>query len=267
MLEVTNALPIGRLNEIDHFLTYLGIYEDAKRTHALKRLILNNAGAIKGKVCVEAGSGLGEITELLLKAKPKRLFCVEENGLCCEYLKKRFRNNRPVEIINTKIEAFKPDMKIDFLFHELYGPLLLDESLLALSRLKFKPAVVAPDSGCLVMETAGLKGLRDPGIDRQILGLLDGALVSDLFIGYKFKKPEQILKWEFGKTVKPAAQARVKSGDVLVMGMEIWHEDRRICGTAECENWPYIFTPIKAKTFKLEFLYRNCYSDIRFKWL
>jgi hypothetical protein len=266
MLEIINSLDRKRLQKLDNFFTYFGMYEDTRRSGAIKRLLRDNRTHIEGKVCVEAGAGLGDITWMILRLNPHKLFCVEENPLCCRYLKNMFKNDRRVEVVNSRIEDFRPGRRIDFMFQEFYGPMLLDESLLCLERLKFRPEVLAPNEGYLLYETADLKTLKDPLIDKQILGLLKGALITDLFIGYKFKNPKRILKWKFGENMRTDIIIKPKTrNDILVFGMEIWHNNKRQCGTAECENWPYVFTPAKTGKLNLSFIYRDCYSEIRLK--
>ncbi|MEI8176750.1 MAG: hypothetical protein WCG78_07800 [Candidatus Omnitrophota bacterium] len=268
MLEIVNALSRAKLQKIDNFLTYLGIYEDRARTDALKKMLLRHRRDIKGKLCVEAGAGMGDMSRQLLALGPRHLYCVEENALCAEYLTKRFAREKNVTVVHAPIERFRPRAKIDFLFHEFYGPLLLDESLFSLERLSFTPTVVAPDEGYLLAETASIAQMKDRGIDRRILHLLDDALITDLFIGYTFRNPRRILRWKFSEKNRRAAIARLKKpGEVLILGMEIADRGVRVCGTADCENWPYLFTPVKGDAFRISFSYRGCFSDVSFRWI
>lgn len=268
MLEMINNIGRSRSENLNNFFTYFGMYEDTNRLRAIKKLLSANRLHIQGRVCVEAGAGLGDISRLILNLGPGKLFCVEENPLCCKYLKDRFKKDRRIEVINKKIEDFSPRGRIDFMFQELYGPMLFDESLLSLRRLRFKPDVLAPNEGYLLYETVSLNYLNDRLINKQILGTLSGALITDLFIGYKFKNPKRALRWKFGEKRPPETIIKMKTrNEILVFGMEIRHNNKRLCGTADCENWPYVFTPVKTGKFSLSYIYRDCYSDIRFKWL
>lgn len=268
MLEIINNLGRGKAEGLNNFFSYFGMYEDTNRTRAMKKLLRANSPHIKGKVCVEAGAGLGDTSRLILGLGPKKLFCVEENPLCCKHLKDKFKKDRRIEVVNSKIENFKPKGRINFMFQELYGPMLLDESLLSLERLRFKPDILAPNKGYLLFETVSLKDLDDRLINKQTLGPLNGALITDLFLGYEFKNPKKALRWKFGQKTASLIKIKPKTrNEILVFGMEIWHNNKRICGTADCENWPYVFTPVKTGKFALSYIYRDCYSDIRFKWV
>lgn len=268
MLEIVNNLNFKKHTKLDNFMTYFGIYEDKVRAKAIKKLLLANRKNIKYKTCVEAGAGHGEISKLILNLDPKKLYCVEENALSAEYLSRRFKSDKRVKVLNKPIEKFKPAEKIDFLFHEFYGCMLMDESLSGLSRLKFKPVVLAPNEGYLLLETVKLKALKDPVINTDILPLLNDALITDLFLGYKFKNPKRILKWKYGENNKTLAVISVpKNSEVLVFGMEIWHDNKRICGTRDTHNWPYVFTPVKTRKFRLSFKYNKCFSDVNFRWV
>lgn len=267
MLEIVNQLKSKQFSELDNFLTFLGIYEDARRTASFKKALIQNKELIKNKVCVEAGAGLGEIAQIILDLGAKKLFCVEENPYCCRQLKKRFAAEPRAIVINKRIEEFRPKEAIDFLFQELYGPLLLDENLLALEKLRFRPKIVFPNQGYLLMEAVKLEGLKDETIDKKILASLKAVLITDLFPNFKFRNPGRILKWEFSKKTKKLKIKPPACGEILAFGMEIWHDAERICGTQDCRNWPYVFTPNQPSSFELSFKTRNFYTETKFKWL
>jgi hypothetical protein len=156
---------------------------------------------------------------------------------------------------------------VGLLFHELYGALLLDESLIALGRLKFEPSNVVPNGGALLVEKVELSSFKDKLISAKTLELLKGALITDLFLKFRFKTPSRIMEWKFGARVpRELICAPPGKGEVLVFGMEILHDGERVCGTKDCENWPYVYTPVSGKKFRLSFGYDKCFSDIRFKW-
>lgn len=268
MLEILNELPGVQLKQIDDFLSYLGIYDDYKRNQAFVRLIRSNYKLIKNKICVEAGAGLGLIIELLVKLGASKVFAVEENKLCYEFLKQKFKSNPKVTVVYEKIEKFKPPLKIDLLFHELYGPLLLDESILALERIRFKPDLVIPNSGRILIEEVKLKELNDPTINKKMLSFFKGALISDLFPYFHFRKPKILGNWRFQIEKKEYNfKYKIKtSSDLIALGMEIWHQNKRIIGTQDSFNWPYVFTPIVKTGFCLSFKYLKGFSLVYLDW-
>jgi hypothetical protein len=158
---------------------------------------------------------------------------------------------------------------VDFLFQELYGSLLLDESLLCLERIRFEPTYVIPDSGCIVGEVLNLEEIGDPVIDKEMLKLFKGVLVTDLFPDFKFGETFTIWRWKFkrGRRNYEIKYTLPHRGDLLVLGMEIWHQRERIIGSRESSNWPLIFTPISGKRFRLRFEYKNGYTLVYFDWI
>ncbi len=233
---------------------------------ALTRLLFKNRQLIRDRVCVEAGAGLGDLTRTMLELGAKKVYCLEDNPLACAYLRKRFANDSRVVIVAGKIEDFKPRENIDLLFQELYGPLLLDESLLCLERLRFRPGSVLPNEGRLLLTTARLKDLRDPLLSADVLSLLDRVLVTDLTNRFKMHDTRTILKWRYGQ--KPRVRAVIRSprpADLLVFGMEIRHNGERICGTSDCRNWPLVFTPACPSRSELSFSYRGGYAEVLYR--
>ena len=267
MLEILNRLGAKRFESLDNFFTTFGIYEDAARTRALKKLLIQNRRLVRGRTCVEAGAGLGAVTRILLDLGAERVFCVEENPAACEVLRKRFGSDRRVTVAHSPIEEFRPSGPVDFLFQELYGPLLLEESLLALGRLRFRPATVVPNEGALLMERVSLKRLGDPMLDGTVLKLLEGALVTDLVPGFRFRNPHPVLRWKYGQKLPPRFEIAPNAGpgEMLVFGIEIRHAGRKICGTADCQNWPYVFTPAREGRFSLSFAYKRGYAEALFR--
>ncbi|MDD5347084.1 MAG: rRNA adenine N-6-methyltransferase family protein [Candidatus Omnitrophica bacterium] len=269
MLEIINEVSQKRLRELDNFLSFIGIYEDHRRTQAFTRLLAKNRGLIRGKTGIEAGAGLGIITELLVKLGARKVFAVEENAFCCQFLRKKFKGDPRVEVVHERIERFRPRRSIDFLFQELYGGLLLDESLLALERIKFDPGAVIPDGGAILAEEVSLAQLKDPTVDRTLARLLDDALITDMFPYFRFRAPSVIGTWKFSRRkVDHSLVCKVRGrGGIIALGMEVRHGNARVTGTKECFNWPYSFTPVKSGKFRLSFKYRNGATRVYWKWL
>lgn len=136
MMEILNELPEKKGREIDDFLTFMGIYEDKIRERALKKLLYQNRNLIKDKICVEAGAGFGIFSIYMAELGAKKVYAVEESKIMFRLLKENVKNYRNIIPVNEKIEEFKPEEKVNFLFHEFYGSMLFDESILSLYRLK-----------------------------------------------------------------------------------------------------------------------------------
>jgi len=268
MFEIVNKLPAKKFQEADEFLNFLGIYEDEKRNQSFSRLIERNGCFIAGRTGVEAGAGLGSLTQVLLDAGAKKVYAVEENSFCAQFLKNRFKSNNKVKVIHDKIENFTPPRKekMQFLFQELYGPLLLDESLLSLEKIKFDPGIVLPDSGLILGEVVRLEDFNDPTITEDIINLLEGTLVTDLFLNFRFKKPFVIGSWQFRKGQRNYSfEAGITKKGILSLGMEVWHGQRKVSGTGYCFNWPYIFVPVKPGTVNLRFQYSKGLTEVEFR--
>ncbi|MCX7926945.1 MAG: hypothetical protein N2606_02270 [Candidatus Omnitrophica bacterium] len=269
MLEVINEIEREQLRQVEDFLAFIGIYDDYRRTKALKRLLISQKKAISGRVGVEAGAGLGEFTEFLLHLGAQKVYAVEENALCCRLLREKFKHNRRVEVVEEHIEHFHPKEKIDFLFQELYGALLLDENLLSLERIKFKPTLVIPNAGSLLFEEMGFKQLKDPTLTEERIKLLEGVLVSDLFPYFEFRHPKILAQWIFKRGKRDYTfygKVKLKKG-ILALGMEIFHNNKVVVGTVGCYNWPYIFTPIVSDKFEISFKYTTQLTQVFWKWL
>ncbi len=261
-------MPAAKEEKIDNFLSFIAIYEDYARDKRFKKLLFENRWLIKGKTVVEAGAGLGNIAQFILDLGARKVFAVEQNVSCAQFLKKRFKRASRVEVVCEKIEKFLPPKgrKIDCLFQELYGPLLLDESILSLERIKFEPSFVVPDGGALLGEAVMLDKLNDPTIDKRILGILEGALITDLFLGFKFKKPFVVAQWRFRRKAK-AYEFNCKMdkrADILALGMEVRHGNKRVAGTQDCFNWPFVFTPLQSTEFNLSFSYEKGATQVYF---
>ncbi len=268
-MEVCNSLPARRFLAADDYLAFLGIYEDRRRTAAYRRLIRSRRLSIADRTGVEAGAGLGETTRMLLDAGARRVYAVEENAHCVAFLRQRFRGDRRVTVVHERLQSFSPRRRIDFLLQELYGPLLLDESLLALQRIRFDPGTVLPDGGVLLAERVELASLRDPTINRFLLRRLEGVLVSDLFLRFRFRRPSPVLRWTFKRGLSFLSRRfRLKGhGEILALGMAIEHAGERIIGTEDSFNWPFVFTPVCGRSFQIRYRFSGRTTQVGFRWL
>ncbi len=258
MMEVLNR--VKNLQVVDEFLTFLGIYDDVKRERALKKLLLKEKEKIKGKTVVEAGAGFGIFSEWMKKLGARKVYAVESNPLVYEVLKEK----REITPVLSTIEEFEPPEKIDILFHEFYGPMLYDESLAALERLKFSPEWVIPDRGRLL---CGVVNVKDKVVKDRVLQAFAGVLITDLFPWIR-KVPLTIpvAVWKYGEGLRILNCEVPEEGNFVVFGMEIWHEKNFVCSSLTCTNWPLVWTPRLGRRFKLSFEWKDGVTEVLFEW-
>ncbi len=264
-MEILNKLPEHRYVEVDDFLAFLGVHEDEKRLAAFKKGL---SGLSRGGVVVEAGAGVGELSSVILDViKPCKLYLIEENAIACDVLLERFSEYSNVEVVCSFIEDWEPQEEIDLLVQEFYGPLLYDESLEALNRLKFKPGAIFPNRGFLKYQVIPLESLDEPTVNKRIWEKFGGVLVSDIFWYFEDYKPEGVvLEWYNGKLRHYDVEIDPLKGDVLVFAVEVWHDDHKLCDPILCPNWPFVFTPVMGKSFEFDFVYDEGFTEVVFKW-
>ena len=264
-MEILNRLPEEKYVEIDDFLAFLGVHEDVKRLEAFKK----NLGIFKGGVVVEAGAGLGELSSAILEVvKPEKLYLVEENPIAYEVLRERFFSLDNVVVVRSLIEEWRPQESIDLLVQEFYGPLLYDESLDALNKLKFKVGKIFPNRGFLKYQVFPLSSLNDPTVNGKIWRKFEGVLISDIFWYFDDYRPcGTVLEWYEGKLRQNKVEIDPSKGDVLLFAVEVWHDDRKLCDPLICPNWPFVFTPVAGKSFSLDFVYQDGFSEVVFRWV
>jgi len=267
-MEILNDLPEEEFLALDGFLAFLGVYEDEGRLEAFVRG-LSRLG-MRGGVVVEAGAGLGRLSEVILEiVQPDRLFLVEENPLALSVLRRRFGSKKNVEIIPGLVENFRPPEKVDLLVQELYGPLLYDESLAALERLPFQPGRIFPDRGFLKVQVVSFEHLDEDVLDLATFRELTGALVSDLFPDFEAWEPQKtVLEWSAMQgLVRKDMDLSGLPGEVVVFGVEVWDGKEKLCDPVVCPNWPFVFTPRKGNRFDLSFAYLGGLSRTVFRWM
>jgi len=267
-MDICNRLSPIKFAEADDFLTFISIYEDKARERAYKKLLWQNRHLIEGKVCVEAGCGMGIFSEYMASLKAKKVYAIEVNPHMYKAAKKRLSGNPVIEVVNSDITKFDPGEKINVCVHELYGQLLLDEELLMLEKLKFKPVHMLPDGGKLQGGITMLNRLHDRIVTPEILAQLDSVLVSGLFDEGKLPLKFDILEWQWGKktTAKAVCDIRSLSGDLLYMGVRVMHKGREICRAGKCPNWSFIWTPRTGNCFSISFSRGLRAPDPMFGW-
>ncbi len=266
-MEILNDLPEDELLALDGFLAFLGVYEDEGRLEAFARG-LSRLG-VTGGVVVEAGAGLGRLSGVILETvRPDRLILVEENPYALSVLHRRFGGRKDVEVVPGLVEDFHPPVTVDLLVQELFGPLLYDESLAALERLRFRPRRIFPDRGFLKAQVVPFESLGEEVLDPATFRELAGALVSDLFPDFEAWEPQRtVLEWRaFQGLRKGEMDLADLPGDVVVFGVEVWDGEEKLCDPVRCPNWPFVFTPRVGDRFDLSFAYLGGLSRTEFRW-
>ncbi len=266
-MEILNDLPEEELLALDGFLAFLGVYEDEGRLEAFARGLFRLG--MTGGVVVEAGAGLGRLSEVILEiVQPDRLFLVEENPFALSVLRRRFGLRENVEIVPGLVEDFHPPEAVDLLVQELYGPLLYDESLAALERLPFRPHRIFPDRGFLKAQVVSFETLGEDVLDSATFRELSGALVSDLFPDFEAWGPQKtVLAWRALQGLeRREMDLSDLPGDVVVFGVEVWDGEEKLCDPVICPNWPFVFTPRTGNRFDLSFSYLGGLSRTVFRW-
>jgi len=267
-MDICNRLSPRRFAEADDFLTFISIYEDKARERAYKKLLWQNRHLIAGKVCVEAGCGMGVFSGYMAALGAKKVYAVEINPQMFRAAKARLAGNPVIEMVRADITKFDPGEKIDVLVHELYGQLLLDEELLLLDKLKFRPALVLPDGGKLCGGVTTLRRMRDRVVTPEILSQLGGVLVSGLFDEVRLPYQFDILQWEHGGVNSTRAKCDISgyTGDLLYMGVQVTHRGREICRAGKCPNWSFAWTPRAGDCFSIAFAKGHRAPDPDFGW-
>jgi hypothetical protein len=254
-MDILNKVSPARFYEVDSFLAFLSIYEDKKRERAYLRLLRDNADAIRGAVCVEAGSGLGIMSEAMAALGAKKVYAVEVNPELYGLSRERLARYPNVEVVRADIRDFRPREKVGVLVHEFFGQLLYDEDLFALADLKFKPALVLPDSGVLRCGVASVDDWDDDVIDESVIKRFDSVIVSGLFDEEGVKPTVDVLSWSAKKGIdgERTIDLSGKKGNLLYFGIEVRLDGKTICRSGICDNWSFGWTWRKADRFSFSF--------------
>jgi len=254
-MDVLNKVSPRRFFEIDSFLAFLSIYEDKVRERAYLGLLRASKKAIRGAICVEAGCGLGIMSEELAKLGARKVYAVEMNPELFKLAQARLSPYSNVEVIKGDIREFNPDAQVDVLVHEFYGQLLYDESLYALADLRFKPTLVLPDSGALMCGTAFVDEWDDDVIDEAVIRRFDSVIVSGLFDEKGICPEVEVLAWSAKNGIQDERVVDLsgKNGNLLYFGIEVRHEGKVICRSGVCDNWSFGWTWRKADGFTFSF--------------
>jgi SAM-dependent methyltransferase len=254
-MDVLNKLSPKRFYEIDSFLAFLSIYEDKARERAYLGLLRAHRDAIRGAVCVEAGSGLGVMSAEMAKLGAKKVYAVEVNPELYELSRSRLAGFPNVEVVKADIRDFEPREGIDVLVHEFYGQLLYDEDLYLLGELAFEPRLVLPDSGTLLCGTASVSEWDDDILDGEAIKRFDSVIVSGLFDEEGTRPGIEVLNWSAREGIDAEKRVSLKGrkGDLLYFGMEVRHAGKLVCRSGVCDNWSLGWTWRKGDEFSFGF--------------
>lgn len=268
-MELFNELPDERAQDVEDFLAFIPIYESKRRTRSLMRLLKDQRAHLRGKVCMEAGAGRGIFAQAMAELGARKVYAVERSGVMHDLLRANVADDPRIEVFHEDILDFEPEEPVDVLFHELYGPLVLDETMLLLRELSFKPGMVLPDGGRLwaMPLSVAQVSAADPHYEATWRTALEGALVSDLFEGIPFKHTWEVFHWNVND---PRTKFRFKlpeQADFIALCGEITHQGQPVLDMAWTNNWPVIYTPVAGKEFELRFEVEDGFTLVHFRWI
>ena len=266
-MDIMNNISDHRYEEVDDLLAFVSIYDDKNRTKAYKKMLKNNKDKIIGKVCVEAGCGFGIFSEYLAQLGASKVYAVERNPLLFEQAKQRLTKYSNIELVQSDIRDFSPDVPVNVLVHELFGQLLYDEDLFALEGLLFSPTHFFPNKAILTGGCIDSQQLVDETVTTNVLKQLDGCLVSGLFDENGLDLDFPVMSWEPANSrFSGKVDISNRTGDLLYFGLQIFHDDELICTAGPCDNWSFVWTPRTVDQFTLEFKRAERGMDVFFTW-
>jgi SAM-dependent methyltransferase len=268
-MELFNELPDERMQDVEDFLTFIPIYESKRRTISLMRMLKAHRAALRGKVCMEAGAGRGIFAKAMAELGARKVYAVERSGVMFDLLKANTADDPRITSVHEDILDFEPEEPIDVLFHELYGPLVLDETMLLLRELPFEPGLILPDGGRLwaMPLTEAEVQAANPHYEPTWKTALQGALVSELIEGIPFKQTWEVFHWNVADRRTKFRFKLPAKADFIALCGEITHAGQPVLDMAWTNNWPVIYTPVAGKEFELRFEVEDGFTLVHFTWL
>lgn len=267
-MDIMNELPPRKFEAVDDLLAFTSIYDDEKRIIAFKKLLKKNEHLIKDAVCLEAGCGFGLFAEYMAELGAKIVYAVEVNPNLYEIACDRLAPWKNIHVIHSEICTFRPHEQVDVLVHELFGQLLYDEDIHALNDLRFTPKHVFPNQAKLMGRLVNSADYLDETVTPQVLEKLDGCLISGLFDDEDIELEFPVVGWQFGGyTEMSTCDLKDRSGDLLVMGLHIYHENEFICQAGDCSNWSMVWTPRTGDKFSIAFHPTERGTETYFSWI
>ncbi len=267
-MDIVNELAPDKFGEADDLLTFVSIYDDHKRLAGYQQMLQENEQNIKGQVCVDAGCGFGYLSETMVKLGAQKVYAIEVNPHLYQIAHDRLKKYPQVELIHTDLRNFKPAESIAVMVHEFFGQMLYDEDLLILDSLKFQPRVFLPDHAVLMAGCTHSIDLVDETISPIVLQQLKGVLVSGLFNDRDISLQFPVIEWSPGKLISHCeCDITAHKGDLLYFGIQIYHQQKRICQSGICHNWSYVWTPRDGNVFILDYLPEEHGTEVYFYWI
>jgi SAM-dependent methyltransferase len=267
-MDIMNELPDAVFDRIDDLLAFVSIYDDDNRTAAYLNLLEQHRDDISNAVCVEAGCGFGLLSEKLAQLGARRVYAVEANPHLAAIARQRLAQYPSAQVIEADIRNFRPEENVDLLVHELFGQLLFDEDLYSLQSLQFSPRLWLPDEAILQVSLLNSFDYTDDVVTSQVLSETRGALISGLFEADRVPVACPVIRWSKEQFPRSAVvDVSSFEGDLLCFSLEIYHQNRLICRTGECDNWSFVWTARGGNSFKLAFkpIFRG--TEVYFSWL
>lgn len=268
-MELFNSLSPEREQDIADFLTFIPIYSSKRRINAYYSLLKKFERQIQGHTCCEAGAGRGLISKKMAEMGADMVYAVERSGVLFELLEETIMDAPRVQCVEEDIEFWEPPEDIHTLIHEFYGPLVLDESILALKKLTFSPDLILPDGGRLwAMPISRSQAAElEPLYQDSWYDALDGALVSDLLEKIQFQPTWEVFNWSLRDDRHSFRFVVPEECDFLAFCGEITHEGKSVLKMWWTNNWPVIFTPASGKACEFRFAYEDGYTNVYFDWV
>ncbi|MDZ7266425.1 MAG: hypothetical protein ONB48_03875 [candidate division KSB1 bacterium] len=271
-MDILNHLAPRRFRAVDDLLAFISIYEDTRRTRALRGLLRQHQKQIHDHVCVEGGCGLALFAAEMARLGARRVYAVEQNPLLTRLARQRLEQlpaalRRRIEVIEMPLQEFRPPLPVAVLVQEFYGQLLYDEDLFVLEQLRFRPQLVLPDGGELRAGVVSAAKYLDREVTGEVLQALAGVLVAGLFEERGRELQFPVLRWQFGTGLEQITDSlQGRRGDLLCFGVVVTHRGRRICAAGQCPNWSCVWTPRVADRFELEFRPAAAGRECYFRW-
>ncbi|NPB04523.1 MAG: hypothetical protein GXO39_08975 [Thermotogae bacterium] len=270
-LEILNQIPFKRYEALSDYLAFLGIYDDDSRRKVWTDLLERHQKSIEGAVVVELGAGFGEFSALALELGARKVYAVERNPYMYQLLKERLSGYKNVRVIKADALKFSPPEEVGVIIHDFYGPLLYDESLYVLDNLPYRPRLVLPNGGSLVVMGIDSESLNDPLLKPDVLRPLEGVIVADLVpLDDKPKSEEvEVANWRFGRGLNLSKEIDVgrMDGDLLLFYMKVQHNGRDLCDPFTCTNWSLGWTPRVGDVFTLNYRWDGDFTRVSFRWV
>ncbi len=265
-MDILNELPEEQFAALDDLLAFISIYDDERRTHAYNKMLDDARPLIQDGICVDAGAGWGVFSEKMARMGARRVYCVEPNPHLFRLAQQRLRSYANVVMINAPIQDFQPPEAVDVLVHEFFGQLLYDEDLYVLEHLRFQPRVFLPEKATLAYGVTNISALADETITPEVFAMFNGALIAGVFDEDGLPLQQNIMTWKPDVFEREVTATVEGAGDVLYLGIRIYHQGRVICTSGQCSNWSYVWTPVAGRQFSLKFEPADRGSTVQFHW-